>query len=128
MIDHISIGVRDLAASREFYLTALAPLGYELRADESATCGFGRHGKPHSEFWLNARPGMAPVPADSGIHICLRAKSPEVVHAFYEAALAKGGTSDGAAGPRPDYSPAYYAAFVRDLDGNRIEVVTFTTG
>lgn len=128
MIDHISIGVRDLAASRNFYAAVLAPLDYELRDDRPQTVGFGRRGKPHSEFWINARPGMIPVPADSGIHICLRAKSEEAVRAFYEAALASGGTSDGAPGTRPDYSPAYYAAFVRDLDGNRIEVVTFTTG
>lgn len=74
MIDHISIGVSNLAASAAFYKEVLATLDYELRDDRPATIGFGRKGKPHSEFWLNARPGMPKVSADSGTHICLRTK------------------------------------------------------
>jgi catechol 2,3-dioxygenase-like lactoylglutathione lyase family enzyme len=126
MIDHISIGVRDLASARAFYTAVLAPLDYELRDDREHTAGFGRRGKPHSEFWLNARPRMAAVSPDSGIHICLRTKSPDAVRAFHDAALAHGGRSDGVPGPRPEYSPAYFAAFIRDLDGHLIEVVTST--
>lgn len=125
MIDHISIGVSDLKASTAFYKEVLAALDYELREDRPATVGFGRRGKPHSEFWLNARPGMAKVPADSGTHICLRTKSVENVKAFYEAAIKLGATDDGAPGIRPHYSENYYAAFIRDFDGNKIEVVTF---
>lgn len=125
MIDHISIGVRDLKASARFYEAVLAPLDYELRDDRPATAGFARRGKPAAEFWLNLRPDMPRVTADSGVHICMRAKSTEVVKAFYEAALAHGATGDGAPGARPEYSESYYAAFIRDPDGNRIEVVTF---
>jgi catechol 2,3-dioxygenase-like lactoylglutathione lyase family enzyme len=125
MIDHISIGVSDLKASTAFYKEVLEPLDYELRDARPLTSGFGRRGKTHSEFWLNARPGMGPVPADSGTHICLRTKSAEAVKAFYEAAVKLGAIDDGAPGIRSHYSENYYAAFIRDFDGNKIEVVTF---
>jgi predicted lactoylglutathione lyase len=68
---------------------------------------------------------MAPVPADSGVHFCLRALSTAAVDTFHAAALAAGGSSDGAPGFRAHYHQNYYAAFVRDPDGNRIEAVTF---
>ena len=68
---------------------------------------------------------MAKVAADSGVHFCLRAPSAEAVDAFHAAALAGGGSSDGAPGLRPEYHDNYYAAFIRDPDGNRIEAVTF---
>ena len=71
---------------------------------------------------------MTPVDPDSGTHICLRASSVEAVQAFHAAALAGGGASDGAPGPRPEYTAGYYAAFIRDPEGNKIEAVTFTTG
>lgn len=125
MIDHISIGVSDLKASTAFFKEVLATLDYELRDARPATSGFGRRGKTHSEFWLNARPGMAPVPADSGTHICLRTKSADAVKAFYEAAIRLGAMDDGTPGIRSHYSENYYAAFIRDFDGNKIEVVTF---
>ena len=87
------------------------------------TIGFG---KKYPEFWLNERRAMTPVDPDSGTHICLRAPSVEAVQAFHAAALAGGGTSDGAPGPRPEYTAGYYAAFMRDPEGNKIEAVTFT--
>ena len=127
MIDHISIGVNDLKRSTAFYKEVLSPLDYELRDDRPETTGFGRRGKSHSEFWLNARPGMLKVAPDSGTHICLRTRTPEAVQAFYDAAIRLGATDDGAPGIRPGYSNNYYAAFIRDFDGNRIEVVTFTS-
>jgi catechol 2,3-dioxygenase-like lactoylglutathione lyase family enzyme len=126
MIDHVSIGVRDLAASARFYDAVLAPLGYARMHEREETIGWGRVEKTHAEFWINARPGSKPV-AGSGIHICLRTPSRATVDAFHAAALAAGGTSDGAPGPRLHYSDRYYAAFIRDLDGNRIEAVTFLT-
>ena len=126
MIDHVSIGVRDLAASKRFYDAALAPLGYVKMHEREKTVGWARAGKTHAEFWINARPEMKPVD-DSGTHICLRTLSTEAVDAFHAAALKAGASSDGAPGPRPQYSAKYYAAFVRDPDGNRIEAVTFLT-
>lgn len=125
MIDHLSIGVRDLAASARFYDAVLAPLGYMKLHEREKTVGWARSGKTHAEFWINARPGMKPVAADSGSHICLRTLSTEAVDAFHAAALKAGGTSDGAPGKRREYSENYYAAFIRDPDGNKIEAVTF---
>ena len=123
MIDHISIAVRDLAAGARFYEALLATLGLsKLREWPGAAIGYG---KKYPEFWINTRAAMAPVAQDSGVHICLRAASTEAVDAFHAAALAAGGSSDGAPGLRAHYHEGYYAAFIRDADGNRIEAVTF---
>jgi catechol 2,3-dioxygenase-like lactoylglutathione lyase family enzyme len=70
---------------------------------------------------------MSPVASGSGSHVGLRVRATELVDAFHAAALAAGGMSDGAPGLRPQHGEGYYAAFVRDLDGNRIEAVTFLT-
>ena len=122
MIDHISVGVADLERAARFYEAAFAPLGLTKLVARPATIGFG---KEYPEFWINLRSGMKPVSPESGAHICLRARSTEQIDAFHAAALETGGRSDGAPGPRPEYHPGYYAAFVTDPDGNRIEVVTF---
>ena len=123
MIDHTSIAVRDLKKGEAFYTALLAPLGMaKLREWPDAAIGFG---KKYPEFWINRRAGMDRVADDSGVHICLRAPSAEAVDAFHAAALKAGGTSDGAPGVRPEYHQTYYAAFIRDPDGNRIEAVTF---
>lgn len=123
MIDHISIAVRDIKAAEAFYTALLAPLGLaKLREWPDAAIGYG---KKYPEFWINRRSSMTPVAQDSGVHICLRAISTDAVDAFHAAALTGGGTSDGAPGPRTEYHDRYYAAFVRDPDGNRIEAVTF---
>lgn len=124
MIDHISIAVKDLKKAAAFYDAVLAPLGLgKLREWPEAAVGYG---KKYPEFWINRRAGMAAVETGSGVHICLRAPSTAAVDAFHAAALSHGGASDGAPGLRPEYSVRYYAAFVRDVDGNRIEAVTFT--
>src|SRR3954468_17223545 len=124
MIDHVSIAVRDLDRAARFYEQALAPLGLSRLVTRPATVGFG---KRYPEFWINLRSDMAPVPHDSGVHICLRARSSGEVDAFHAAALAAGGRSDGAPGLRPHDRVKYYAAFVIDPDGNSIEAVTFPT-
>ena len=122
MIDHVSVAVRDLAATAAFYDAVLGTLGYQRLDTRPHTVGWG---KKYSEFWINLRPNMSAVPPDSGVHICLRATSKEAVDAFHAAALANGGSSDGAPGPRKNDDPRYYAAFIRDPDGNRVEAVTF---
>ena len=125
MIDHVSITVRDLAAAARFYAALLAPLGMsKLREWPNESVGFG---KRYPEFWINARAGMAPVGADGGAHVALRARTKEMVDDFHAAALAAGGTSDGAPGLRAHYYDNYYAAFIRDPDGNKIEAVTFVS-
>jgi catechol 2,3-dioxygenase-like lactoylglutathione lyase family enzyme len=122
MIDHVSIAVRDLAQATALYEAALAAIGYQKLDVRPHTVGFG---KRYSEFWLNSRPGLSILPPDSGAHVCLRAASVEAVNAFHAAALAAGATSDGEPGARPQHGEGYYAAFIRDPDGNRVEVVTF---
>ena len=121
MIDHISIGVRDLGLSARFYEAVLATLGFKRLVDRPAMVGFG---KSYPEVWLNARPAMPPVTEDTGIHICLRARSIEAVDAFHRIAIAEGGRDDGTPGMRAAAMVAYYGAFVRDPDGNRIEAMT----
>lgn len=121
MIDHVSVPVRDLAAARDFYTALLAPLGLKLLVERPHTVGFG---KAYPELWLNHRPALVPI-ADSGAHVALRARSEDIVRAFHAAALAAGGQSDGAPGPRQAAMTTYYGAFVLDLDLNKIEVMTF---
>jgi catechol 2,3-dioxygenase-like lactoylglutathione lyase family enzyme len=123
MIDHISIAVRDLGKAEPFYVALLAPLGLaKLREWPNAAIGFG---KKYPEFWINRRDAMSRVADDSGVHICLRAPDSAAVDTFHAAALTGGGASDGAPGLREKYHGDYYAAFIRDPDGNRIEAVTF---
>jgi catechol 2,3-dioxygenase-like lactoylglutathione lyase family enzyme len=123
VIDHVSVAVRDLKKGEPFYTALLAPLGMtKLREWPEAAIGFG---KKYPEFWINRRAAMGRVAEDSGVHICLRAPDTAAVDAFHAAALKVGGTSDGAPGLRTQYHGDYYAAFVRDPDGNRIEAVTF---
>ena len=122
MIDHISVGVSDLERAARFYEPTLAALGLSRLVTRPATIGFG---KTYPEFWINLREGMPHVAAESGVHICLRAKTTAEVDAFHAAALSAGGASDGAPGLRPHDRVKYYAAFVVDPDGNRIEAVTF---
>ena len=123
MIDHISIAVRDLKKAEPFYVALLGPLGMtKLREWPDAAIGFG---KKYPEFWINKRTAMARVADDSGVHICLRAPDTAAVDAFHAAALEAGGSSEGAPGLRAEYHSGYYAAFIRDPDGNRVEAVTF---
>ena len=122
MIDHVSVAVRDLERSARFYEATLSPLGLSRLVTRPATIGFG---KAYPEFWINLRTRMAQVEEGSGVHICLRARSPADVDAFHAAALNAGGRSDGPPGLRPHDRARYYAAFVTDPDGNRIEAVTF---
>jgi catechol 2,3-dioxygenase-like lactoylglutathione lyase family enzyme len=121
MIDHISIPVRDLAAAARFYEAVLATLGLSKLESRPATVGFG---KSYPEFWINLRGGMARASSD-GAHVCFRARTQAMVDAFHAAALAAGGADDGAPGFRPQHGEGYYAALIRDADGNRIEAVTF---
>ena len=122
MIDHVSVGVADLDRAARFYEAVLATLGLTRLVTRPATIGFG---KSYPEFWINLRKGMSPVPHEAGTHICLRAKTTAEVDAFHAAAIGNGGTSDGSPGLRPHDRVKYYAAFVLDPDGNRIEAVTF---
>jgi catechol 2,3-dioxygenase-like lactoylglutathione lyase family enzyme len=122
MIDHVSVAVCDLERAARFYRAVLGAIGYEALAVRPRTIGFG---KTYPKLWINLRPGMAAVEDDSGAHVGLRVRTTALVDAFHAAALAAGGNSDGVPGLRPQHGEGYYAAFIRDPDGNRIEAVTF---
>lgn len=125
MIDHVSIAVSDLETSTAFYDAVLSPLGYTRMVNRPMTVGYG---KKYPEFWLNARPQRRNEDADTGHHICLRAPDQAAVDRFYHEALSKGGRDDGTPGMRQAAMTDYYGAFIRDLDGNKIEAITFLSG
>jgi catechol 2,3-dioxygenase-like lactoylglutathione lyase family enzyme len=118
MINHVSIGVRDIATTKSFYDAVLGPLGYSCLSAGETSLGYGADG---IEFWIGA--STSPVPADpnSGLHFCFNAPTRASVDAFHRAAIGAGGRDNGPPGPRTDYGPNYYAAFVIDPDGYRIE-------
>jgi catechol 2,3-dioxygenase-like lactoylglutathione lyase family enzyme len=122
MIDHIGFPVADYARSKVFYAKALAPLGYELVMEvqqhehDGLAAGFGAKGKP--DFWIGGEVGL-----NGRMHVAITASNRGAVDAFYRAALAAGGTDNGAPGLRPHYHPNYYGAFVLDPDGHNVEAV-----
>jgi catechol 2,3-dioxygenase-like lactoylglutathione lyase family enzyme len=118
MIDHLSFGVADLDRSGRFYDSALGALGYRRHGADADALWYGAD---QPVLWLlkTARPVVADD--ESGLHLSFSAKSPEAVQAFYRAALANGGRDNGKPGIRTEYSPNYYAAFVYDPDGYRVE-------
>ncbi len=115
MLDHMELLVSDLARSKEFYLKALAPLGFKIIYELDVAIGFGDESFP--SFWIHiGKPGNPP-------HFAFGAKDRAAVDAFYRAAIAAGGKDNGAPGFRTHYAPTYYAAFIYDPDGNNIEAV-----
>ena len=118
MFDHVGLNVKDYPASRAFYERTLEPLGYHvvMAFDDWRAVGFGTDDKP--EFWVAQR-----EPFTTGGHIAFTCDDHATVDAFHEAALAAGGTDNGAPGLREHYHPTYYGAFVLDLDGNNVEAV-----
>ena len=117
-LDHITAPVRDLKAARAFYGAALGAIGMKINMDVGEAFGMGS--RTQKIFWL-ARDRKA----GGGGHYAFRVDRPEEVDAFHAAALAAGGKDNGKPGPRPDYGPHYYAAFVKDREGNNIEVVCY---
>ena len=134
MIDHLSLPVSDYARSRAFYDKALGALGYKVAMEvtdspEFIGAGYGLADAPEPAFWIGAshEPGTAPVTPD-GQHVAFRALSRAAVDAFHREALAAGGKDNGGPGVRPRYHADYYAAFVLDPDGHRIEAVCHRPG
>lgn len=118
MIHHASIGVRDLPRSRRFYDAVLAPLGHRCLSDSAGSLGYGAE-SPMLWLLLTDRPVVAD--AASGLHFCFLAPNRAAVDAFHAAGVRNGGKDNGAPGLRTDYDPGYYAAFLIDPDGYRIE-------
>jgi len=118
MINHISIGVKDINAARRFYEATFKPLGYKCMSESASALGYGDKA---AQFWIYAAEKPVPANHQSGLHFCFDAPSRESVAAFHAAALSTGGRDNGAPGLRADYGDGYYAAFVVDPDGYRIE-------
>jgi catechol 2,3-dioxygenase-like lactoylglutathione lyase family enzyme len=118
MIDHVSIGVRDVAKTKLFYDAALKPLGYACLSEGEGSLGYGRDAVA---LWISNAEHPVPANMKSGLHFCLTAPTARSVDAFYAAGLSNGGRDNGKPGLRADYGPGYYAAFVIDPDGYRLE-------
>ncbi len=128
-LDHVSVGVTDIDRSKEFYDAALATLGMApvMPVHANGHLAALGYGKPdHASFWIGPPIDGRPARMGNGVHIALRAEKRAHVDGFFRAALEHGGIDDGKPGLRPDYDPDYYAAFVRDPDGNKIEAVCHT--
>lgn len=125
MLSHISFGVEDLGRAGLFYDAALGTLGFARVWATDEALGYGEPGGP-DRLALFHRPGAARAPG-AGFHLAFRAVTQTMVDRFHAAALAHGGSDKGAPGLRPHYGPTYYAAFVADPDGYRLEAVCQST-
>lgn len=117
-LDHVSLPVKGLAAARKFYGAALGAIGMSINMDVGSAFGMGS--QKEKIFWISRQRG-----ATGGAHHAFRVGTRAAVNAFHRAGLAAGGTEHGPPGPRPDYGPHYYAAFLKDPEGNNIEVVCY---
>ena len=127
MFDHLSVGVTDLDKSLAFYDAALKPLGVS-RMFAMGDRGIAAYvGNEQISFWLYSKDAkqsaLGELSAPPRFHLAFRASDRAAVDAFYESALAHGGTDEGAPGIREQYHPNYYAAYVRDPNGYKVEVV-----
>ena len=116
VIDHVDLRVRDLGASRRFYVAVLAPLGLRLLYEHQGRVAFGTHGA--DDFGISQH-----EQSTTHLHLAFSAPSAAAVDDFHRAALAAGGRSNGEPGYRPQYHAGYYGAFVLDPDGNNVEAV-----
>jgi catechol 2,3-dioxygenase-like lactoylglutathione lyase family enzyme len=121
MLNHVSIGVRDIPRTKRFYDAALGALGYKCLSEGASSLGYGRDSVA---FWISAADKPVAADAKSGLHFCFDAPNRKAVDAFHAAAVKAGGRDNGKPGVRADYDPTYYAGFVVDPDGYRIEGTT----
>ncbi len=118
IVSHVSVGVTDFGRAAAFYDAALGALGARRVLDFPGMAAWGR---AFPEFWIGPpHDGRPPAPGN-GVHVAFLAATRDDVDAFWKAGLAHGGSGDGAPGLRPHYGPGYYACFLRDPDGNKVE-------
>lgn len=120
MLSHVSLGTRDLARAATFYDATLAALGYVRLWTGDDGLGYGNAGGSEK---LNIFERAGALPPGEGFHLAFEARDRVAVDRFHAAALAHGGKDAGAPGLRPHYGAQYYAAFVTDPDGHRLEAV-----
>jgi predicted lactoylglutathione lyase len=117
MIAHTTLAISNYRKAKQFYIKALAPLGYTNNMEYGEAAGFN-DGK-NTDFWITKQETVVPT------HVAFEARNKDEVHAFHREALAAGGHDNGGPGYRTEYWPGYYASFVHDLDGNNIEAVWY---
>jgi catechol 2,3-dioxygenase-like lactoylglutathione lyase family enzyme len=120
VLSHVSLGTNDYTRAKAFYDAVLATLQIRCVMDFPGGAGYGR---AFPEFWIQSPQDGGRASTGNGVHVSFLANSIDEVRAFHKKALELGGTDDGAPGYRPEYSANYYAAFVRDVDGNKIEAM-----
>jgi catechol 2,3-dioxygenase-like lactoylglutathione lyase family enzyme len=124
-LSHVSLGTNQYRRAKAFYDAVLATLQIRCVMDFAGGAGYGRR---FAEFWIQEPHDQKAASVGNGVHVCFLAQSQEEVCAFHATALELGGTDEGAPGLRVEYSDDYYAAFVRDLDGNKIEAMCVVKG
>jgi catechol 2,3-dioxygenase-like lactoylglutathione lyase family enzyme len=131
MLSYVCLGTNDLEGAKRFYDAALGALGMQrCVTDDPAwdliSAGWGLyedHGVRELAVWVGLPFNQRQASAGNGTMVAFRAQSRQQVDSFHAAALANGGTSEGAPGLRPHYDPDFYAAYVRDADGNKLAAV-----
>lgn len=130
-LDHVSVGCKDVKKAKAFYDAVLGALDikpvYPVEIGGNLVAiGYGEPTNPY--FWVQLPFNRQPASFGNGVHVCFRAETREAVDQFYLKAMELGGIDDGQPGLRTEYHPSYYAAFVRDPDGNKIEAVCHAAG
>lgn len=122
MLLYVTLGTNDLSRARPFYDAVMPVLGFSLFGADENEFGFGRKGEPRARLWVTRPFDGKPATIGNGSMVALEAETRAAVDAFHAAALAHGGTDEGAPGLRP-YHPHFYACYVRDPDGNKLSAV-----
>lgn len=120
MFSHVTLGTRDLTRAAAFYDAVLAQLGIERIPSKYPNWAAWQRPGETQKFWVGLPYDRQPATVGNGCMTAFTAPSRVAVDSAYAAAIAAGGTDEGAPGPRPNYTPDYYGAYVRDLDGNKI--------
>ena len=125
IISHVTLGTNDKARSARFYDAVLGAIGFaRLPKPPEKPLAYERDGQMPTIYIYTPADGK-PATSGNGTHVAFIAETREQVHAFHEHALANGGADEGAPGPRPHYGPNYYAAYVRDPVGNKLQAVCY---
>ena len=129
MFSHVTLGTNDVVRAKAFYDAALAPLGMSAEAqDYEDAVAYGVSSGSRFRLWILPPYDGLPATWSNGAHLALVAPDAAAVDAFHAAAMATGGIDEGPPGPRPHYAPDYYAAYVRDPDGNKLQAVHYGDG
>jgi catechol 2,3-dioxygenase-like lactoylglutathione lyase family enzyme len=123
MLHHVSVGVHDVERAAKFYDPVLKTLGYRRVMEFLPHAIAYGESRERPEFWIGRPHNQQPPNSGNGVHVAFLAKSRQAVNKFHAEALKAGGSNNGEPGPRPDYGPSYYGAFIYDLDGNKVEAM-----